>query len=104
MTTFSFIPIPGSIAKVIHIASVSTCTHFPLTITTIEYIVKGGDTLDQSVEIALQSGDAPHLLGGGNMMKMAENGYIAPIENMPGGEEFLKKYEGRLVKDKNIYK
>lgn len=69
----------------------------------IEYMVKGGDTLDQSIEIALQSGDAPHLLGGGNMMKMAENGYILPIEEMPGGEEFLKKYEGRLVKDKNVY-
>ena len=40
MTTFPFIPILGSIAKVKHIISVSACAHFSLTISTIEYIVK----------------------------------------------------------------
>ena len=40
MTAFPFVPVLSSIAKVIHIASVSACTHFSLAVSTIEYIVK----------------------------------------------------------------
>ncbi|MBO5008410.1 MAG: extracellular solute-binding protein [Clostridia bacterium] len=59
----------------------------------IEYIVKEGDTLNQSIEVALQSGDAPELFTGGNAMRLAESKYIIPLEDIPGSEELLKKYE-----------
>lgn len=60
----------------------------------IDYQVKPGDSMAQNLELALQSGTAPDLFGSGDMKKMADNGDIWAIEDLPGGTEYLKRYEG----------
>ena len=59
----------------------------------IDYSVKAGDSLNTSLELALQTGDAPDIFEGGSIKKMIEQGQVAPINDLPGGEEFLKYYK-----------
>ncbi len=61
-----------------------------------EYIVKDGTTMS-NMDLALENGEAPDLISGGQLEKWVDNGYLMPIAEMPGGEEFLKRYEGNLV-------
>ena len=58
----------------------------------IDYSVKAGDSLKTSLELALQTGDAPDMFEGGSIKKMIEKGQVSPINDLPGGEEFLKYY------------
>ena len=70
-----------------------------------EYVVKEGDSLTKSLELALQTGQGPDIMPGlGSLPAMVENGYVVALTDLPGGEEFVKKYEGILIKDKNTYK
>lgn len=62
----------------------------------IDYTVKGGDTINQEVELALQNGDAPDMFPSAYLQKYVESGYVVAINDLPGGEEFLKDYEGYL--------
>ncbi len=62
----------------------------------IDYTVKGGDTINQEVELALQNGDAPDMFPASYLQKFVEAGYLAPITDLPGGEEFVKQYDGYL--------
>ena len=57
----------------------------------IVYEVKEGD-VGKNIELALQSNQAPEIFQGGSLAKMAESGYIAAIDDLPGGQEILKKY------------
>lgn len=54
----------------------------------IEYIVKDGNTLGQTLDLAFQNGTAPDLFSDGGTI---EN--WAAIDDLPGGEEFLEKYK-----------
>lgn len=58
----------------------------------IDYQVKAGDSLKTSLELALQTGDAPDMFEGGSIKKMIEKGQVCAISDLPGGEEFLKYY------------
>lgn len=69
----------------------------------IDYQVKSGDSVGQMVELGLQNGDAPEFFGTGSMQKMIEEGYISPIDELPGAEEYLKKYDGMLYENINTY-
>ena len=63
----------------------------------IDFQVKEGGTLNQNIELAMQTDDAPDIFTGGTIAKLVEDGNIAAIEDLPGGEEFLKYY-----KDNNL--
>ena len=64
----------------------------------IDYIVKEGENIDQSVDLALQSGDAPDIFyTSAAIKKLIENNYIANLQDLPGGPEFLKKYENDFI-------
>lgn len=43
----------------------------------------------------------PSTLG---IKNMVQNGYAAALEDIPGRQEFVDKYKGKLVKFKNTYK
>lgn len=60
------------------------------------YEVKEND-IAQQIDLALSTGAAPDIFPLGSIKKSADNKYIEPIEKMPGGKEFLKRYEGNLV-------
>ena len=68
----------------------------------IVYEVKEGD-LSKNIELALQSGQAPEIFQGGNIAKMVESGYIAALEDMPGGAELVEKYKPYLRDFYNRY-
>ncbi len=72
----------------------------------IEYTVQGGDSLNNTIELALQNGTAPDILGGGDMGKMAENGDILAWDDVPGGPELIQKYkdDGVLTEGYGMYK
>lgn len=72
----------------------------------IDYKVQGGDSFTKTINLALQNGTAPDLLAGGGLKDLVEGGHVTPISDMPGGEEFLKKYEnsGILREGKGMYK
>ena len=59
----------------------------------IDYSVKAGDSLNTSLELALQTGDAPDMFESGSIKKMIEKGQVAAINDLPGGEDFLKYYK-----------
>ncbi len=69
----------------------------------IDYQVKDGGTISQNLDIALQSGEAPDMFSNVGLVKSVENGYIAAIEDLPGGQEYLEKYKGKLINRFNIY-
>lgn len=67
----------------------------------IDFQVKEGGTLNQNVELALQDNSAPDIFTGGSLPKLVEEGYVAPIEDLPGGEEFLKYYkDNNMLQDR----
>ena len=72
----------------------------------LEYTVQGGDSISKTLELALQNGTAPDILGGGDMYKLADNGDILAYEDIPGGEEFIKPYKdaGAVSEGKGMYK
>ena len=68
-----------------------------------EYIVKEGGSLSQAIDVALQNGDAPELLGTGNMEKMIANEQVVALDDLPGGKEFVAQYEGKTYLNSNVY-
>ena len=58
------------------------------------YEVKEGD-ITQQIDLAIQMGEAPDLYSG-NVQKLAADGHIMAINDLPGGEEFLKERYDRL--------
>ena len=71
----------------------------------IVYEVKSGD-YGQVLELAMASNQAPDLFAQSTTagtMSFAANGQIAAFEDLPGGTEFLEKYQGNLQKWKHIY-
>ncbi len=68
-----------------------------------EYIVKDAASLSSAMEVALQTGQAPDIISGGPSLKKGiEMGYYAALSDLPGAEEYLKKYEGKLIEGDNI--
>ena len=68
----------------------------------IDYQVKESSSYKQVIDLALESGEAPDMFAT-DMAKAVENGHVISIEELPGGEEFLKKYEGKLMENLNTY-
>ena len=68
-----------------------------------EYIVKAGGSLSQAIDVALQNGDAPELLGTGDMEKMIANKQVVALDDLPGGKEFIAQYEGKTYLNNNVY-
>lgn len=62
----------------------------------IDYQLKAGETLSQSLEIALKAGNAPDMFFGGSMKSFAENGYIGAIDDLTNGDKILARYEGLI--------
>lgn len=71
-----------------------------------EYIVKEGGSISQSLELALQTDQAPDIMpSSGTIASMVENGYVVAIEDLPGGKEFLSKYDPSIFREgRNTYK
>lgn len=68
----------------------------------IEYTVHGGDYW-QVLDMALETDQAPELFKVANNVRyMVMKDQLLPIEELPNGPEFLKKYEGDLVEERNI--
>jgi len=70
----------------------------------IEYTVYGTNYGD-AIKIAAQAGDAPHLYRPDTkwINDFIGAGYLIPLDDMPGGPELIKKYEGLLVKQYHIF-
>ena len=68
----------------------------------IDYIIKAGDSGSTSIELALQTGDAPDLFGG-DVQKFAELGYIAALEDLPGGSELVEANKDIIRREVNTY-
>ncbi len=61
----------------------------------IDYTVMG-DKFKDTVQLAVQAGEAPDLFRSDSkvILDYIENGYIIPIDELPGSEELLSKYSG----------
>lgn len=69
----------------------------------IEYSVRDGD-YGQVLDMALASDQGPDLFGMSNpVTNYAERGYIMPIEDLPGGAEYVQQYADLLVEDTHTY-
>jgi len=70
----------------------------------IDFQAKEGD-VSQQISIALQSGNAPDLFGGGKIKEFSQKGYIAPISKFKGGKEFVDnavKHGSAYSEDVNV--
>lgn len=68
----------------------------------IDYQVKDSSSYNQTIELALQSGEAPDMFTT-TLVKAVENDYVLPLEELPGGEDFLKKYKSYEREKTNTY-
>ena len=70
----------------------------------IEYRIYGGDYMNV-LNIAAASGEAPHLfkVQQGNIGQFIKVGWVVPIESMPGGPAYLKRYRGYLQPGYNTF-
>lgn len=66
----------------------------------IDYQLKADDSLSQNLEIALKAGNAPDLFYAGSMKSLAENGHIASVEELPGGDKLIEKFSD-VIDDEN---
>lgn len=70
----------------------------------IEYIVHGGD-YQKTVDLAIAADTAPDIFSvSGAKDPLVLKGHIVAIEDMPGGSEFLERYDGYLVPNINIFR
>lgn len=69
----------------------------------ITYEVKEGN-LSESIELALQSDQAPEMFTGGKLDSHATNGYIAALEDLPGGQELADKFSAYTRDYYNTFK
>ncbi len=67
----------------------------------IDYVIQAGDSGGTNLELALQSGDGPDLFGG-DVKKMAENGYIVALEDLPNTQDLIDYYKEYLRPDVNV--
>ncbi|MDR0405520.1 MAG: extracellular solute-binding protein [Clostridiales bacterium] len=68
----------------------------------IDYVVKEGSALTQQIELALQSGQAPDLfIAGVDVEKMVESDFIAPYNELPGGNALIDKYKDEARVERN---
>lgn len=67
----------------------------------IEYVVQ--DSIDTKLDLAFETDQAPDLFSGGTMSKYAELGYIAPYEDIPGGDKLIEKYKDFLMYGRHIH-
>ena len=68
-----------------------------------EYEVKEGSSFSTSMDVALQTGQAPDLLQIGNLQQNVEKGYVTPLDELPGGNELIEKYEGKFMEGAHTY-
>lgn len=69
----------------------------------IEYQVK--DNLEAALQMAMVSGEAPDMFPilGSNLEQYVDSGWIVAIEDMPGGEELISRFDGMLSYNKHTY-
>lgn len=69
----------------------------------IDYQVR--DNMEETLEVALISGEGPDMFPilGSNLEKYVTSGWVAPIEDMPGGEELVARFDGMLSYNKHSY-
>ncbi len=69
----------------------------------IDYVVQGGD-YQKMLDVAIQSNEVPELYYPITGLKDSiKKGVVTALDDMPGGQEFISKYEGKLVNLTNIY-
>ena len=65
---------------------------------------KEGGSISNNLDLAFQSGEAPDFFDAGNLAKLADAGQLLAINDMPGGDEIIEKYKGKLKEGRAKYK
>ena len=69
----------------------------------IEYVVQGGD-YQKVLDVSVQAKELPELYYPiTNIKNYVKQNAMTAIEDMPGGAEFVKKYEDKLIEFSNTY-
>lgn len=69
----------------------------------IDYQVKGGDTYNQAIDVALQTDTAPDLFNATGLEKNVENGYVIALDDMPGAAELIERYKELSGEKRNVF-
>jgi len=71
----------------------------------VDYKIYGGDFMNV-LNVAAAASQAPHLfkLAQGNMVQFANANWSTAIDEIPGGKDYIKKYDGLLQPGYNIIK
>lgn len=67
----------------------------------IEYVVQ--DSIANKLDLAFETDQAPDLFSGGTMSKYAELNYIAPYEDIPGGDKLIEKFSSHLMYGRHMH-
>ncbi len=71
----------------------------------IKYKVIDGDGYQKSLDVALQNGQGPDLFTSNwELQKDVENGYLMPIDELPGINKYIEKYSEKNMLTNGIYK
>lgn len=66
----------------------------------VEYIIK--DNIGQAVELAFVSDQAPDLMFGTALEKLAGDGSIISFDELKNGQKYIDKYKDHLVENRNM--
>lgn len=71
---------------------------------TIEYTVYGANWED-TIKVAAQADEAPDLFrpNGTFLKEFVDSGFLVPISDLPGSEDFLARYDGVLAVNQHIF-
>lgn len=70
----------------------------------IEIVYEAKENLGQALTVALQTHQAPEIFMAGSVVEYSEQGYITPLDELPGGNELIEKRKDYLVEEKQTYK
>ena len=70
----------------------------------IKIVYEAKENMTQALTVALQTHQAPEIFMGGSVAEYAEQGYIAALDELPGGKELIEKRKDYLIEEKQTYK
>ena len=70
----------------------------------IKIVYEAKENLSQSMTVALQTKQAPEIFMAGDVAEYSEQGYIAAIDDLPGGAELIDSKKDYLLENKQMYK
>lgn len=70
----------------------------------VKVVYEAKDNLSSTITVALQTGQEPEIFMSGDVAEYAEQNYIAPLDDLKGGQQLIEKRKEFLAEGRQMYK